>query len=139
MRWERIYFRQIHSEHPKLDGNQQAKKSKSLKNEIQIINFLIFKDLPERYTDDEYAKEHGYITDENAYLDSITERQDFIINMTDMSDEGIKTEINLGESNLNDELLLGLKNFIKTGVDGNKLAHLITQRAGLQLKLQAKL
>lgn len=64
-----------------------------------------------------YAKEHGYITDEDEYLDSITERQDHILNMTEMSDEEIKTEINLGASKLNDELNLGLKDFIKTGTD----------------------
>ena len=30
----------------------------------------------------EYAKEHGYITDDDKYLDSITERQDLCVNMT---------------------------------------------------------
>ena len=37
----------------------------------------------------DYAKVNGYITDEDKYLESITERQDITINMTRMSDEEI--------------------------------------------------
>ena len=65
----------------------------------------------------DYAKEHGYITDENAYLDSISERQDLCLNMTQMSDEEVKEIIRVGADRLNKKLQLGLKNdsLIKTG------------------------
>ena len=41
----------------------------------------------------EYAKKHGFITNEDGYLDAITERQDFCLNMTSMSDEEIMIKI----------------------------------------------
>jgi len=65
----------------------------------------------------DYAKEHGYITDENAYLDSISERQDLCLNMTQMSDEEVKEIIRVGADRLNKKLQLGLENdsLIKTG------------------------
>lgn len=65
----------------------------------------------------DYAKEHGYITDEDAYLDSITERQDICINMTSMSDEEIMEEIKAGAKRLNELLQLGLdeEHYIRTG------------------------
>jgi anaerobic magnesium-protoporphyrin IX monomethyl ester cyclase len=65
----------------------------------------------------EYAKQHGFITDEDAYLESITERQDICLNMTKMSDAEIMDEIKKGASRLNEALALGLTQdrLIKTG------------------------
>lgn len=64
-----------------------------------------------------YALEHGHITDENAFLDSITERQDICLNMTRMSDQEILDEITRGCARLNELLGLGLseKTFVRTG------------------------
>ena len=64
-----------------------------------------------------YALEHGHITDENAFLDSITERQDICLNMTRMSDAEILDEIVAGCSRLNEKLELGLSedSFVRTG------------------------
>jgi radical SAM superfamily enzyme YgiQ (UPF0313 family) len=64
-----------------------------------------------------YAKQHGFITDEDAYLESITERQDICLNMTRMSDIEIMDEIKKGAAKLNDALDLGLgdERLIKTG------------------------
>ncbi len=64
-----------------------------------------------------YALEHGHITDENAFLDSITERQDICLNMTRMSDAEILDEIVTGCSRLNEKLELGLSedSFVRTG------------------------
>ena len=42
----------------------------------------------------EHALKNGYITDPDEFLTHITERQDFILNMTKMSDEDLKTEVN---------------------------------------------
>ena len=65
----------------------------------------------------EYAKNNGLITDENAYLDSITERQDITLNMTKLSNDEIMAEIKSGARELNEKLALGLdeKRFIRTG------------------------
>ncbi|MBF2053178.1 MAG: B12-binding domain-containing radical SAM protein [Candidatus Sericytochromatia bacterium] len=65
----------------------------------------------------DYAKEHGFITDEDAYLDSITERQDICLNMTQLSDEDIMQEIKRGAEQLNELLQLGLdeERYIRTG------------------------
>lgn len=65
----------------------------------------------------DYAKLNGYIKDEDAYLTSITERQDICLNMTQMSDTEIMGEITKGAQRLNDQLNLGLdeKTYIKTG------------------------
>ena len=64
----------------------------------------------------DYAKANGFITDEDAFLESITERQDICVNMTKMSDEEIMTEIKNGARKLNDMLELGLTEdtYIKT-------------------------
>ena len=56
----------------------------------------------------DYAKANGYITDEDAYLDSITERQDININMTKLSNEEIMSEIKKGAAKLNEMLDIGL-------------------------------
>jgi len=64
-----------------------------------------------------YDREHGYIPDENAFLDSITERQDICLNMTQMSDAEILEEIQRGCGRLNEQLQLGLSEdrLIRTG------------------------
>jgi anaerobic magnesium-protoporphyrin IX monomethyl ester cyclase len=65
----------------------------------------------------DYAKAHGFITDEDAYLDAITERQDICLNMTRMSDAEIMREIGKGAGRINEALQLGLApdRLIKTG------------------------
>lgn len=65
----------------------------------------------------DYAKTHGFIKDEDAFLTSITERQDICLNMTKMSDEEIMGEIKSGAKRINELLNLGLndKTYIKTG------------------------
>ncbi len=64
----------------------------------------------------DYAKQKGFIIDEDRYLESITERQDICINMTKMSDDEIMDEIKIGAKQLNDMLDLGLdeNTYIKT-------------------------
>ncbi|MDJ0787991.1 MAG: radical SAM protein [Myxococcota bacterium] len=64
-----------------------------------------------------YARKHGFIEDENAYLDSITERQDICINMTQMEDQEILDEIQRGCGRLNEKLELGLSedSYVRTG------------------------
>ena len=64
----------------------------------------------------DYAKVNGFITDEDAYLDSITERQDININMTKLSNEEIMSAIKEGAEKLNQMLDLGLNEdtYIKT-------------------------
>ena len=65
----------------------------------------------------DYAREHGFIPDPDAYLDSITERQDVCLNMTSLTDEEIMEEIRRGCERLNDTLSLGLTEdrYIRTG------------------------
>ena len=65
----------------------------------------------------EYAKKNKFIIDENKYLDSITERQDLCLNMTEMSDEKVRSLIAEGAAELNEKLNIGLKkdNLLKTG------------------------
>ena len=65
----------------------------------------------------EYAIENGFIRDEDAYLDSITERQDICLNMTKLSDEEIMGEIKKNALKLNQMLEIGLdaSSLIKTG------------------------
>jgi len=65
----------------------------------------------------QYAKENGFITDEDAYLTSITERQDICLNMTALSDSEVMDEIKTGARELNRLLELGLdeSTYVKTG------------------------
>lgn len=65
----------------------------------------------------DYAKEKGLINDENAYLDSITERQDICLNMTALSDEDIHKNIKYYAELLNERLRLGLSEgrLVRTG------------------------
>ncbi|MBT3981963.1 MAG: B12-binding domain-containing radical SAM protein [Bacteriovoracaceae bacterium] len=71
----------------------------------------------------EYAKEHGFIKDEDAYLDLITERQDICVNMTQMTEERIMECIKEGASKLNELLSLGLTEdrYIRTGATENNV------------------
>ena len=72
----------------------------------------------------DYAKVHGFITDEDRYLESITERQDICVNMTKMSDDEIMNEIKIGGAKLNKALKIGLdkNSYIKTrGYKGHKI------------------
>ena len=64
----------------------------------------------------DYAKVNGFITDEDRYLESITERQDICINLTKMSDKDIMNQIKKGAAQLNKMLELGLNEdtYIKT-------------------------
>ncbi len=65
----------------------------------------------------DYAKKHGHITDEDSYLDAITERQDFCLNMTQMTDEEVMGYIKEGAMKLNQMLGIGLASdhLVKTG------------------------
>jgi len=65
----------------------------------------------------DYAKANGFITDEDKYLESITERQDICINLTKMTDDEVMSAIKEGAKKLNDALELGLNEntYIKTG------------------------
>jgi radical SAM superfamily enzyme YgiQ (UPF0313 family) len=56
----------------------------------------------------DYAKANGFITDEDRFLESITERQDICCNMTKMTDEEIMSEIKTGAKMLNEQLHVGL-------------------------------
>ena len=64
----------------------------------------------------DYAKVNGFITDEDRYLESITERQDICINLTKMSEKDIMNQIKKGAAQLNEMLELGLNEdtYIKT-------------------------
>ncbi len=78
----------------------------------------------------EYAKKHGFITDEDRFLESITERQDICLNMTTMSDDEIMEAIKEGARELNRQLDLGLSEdrYIRTG--GYRNQSRITARSG---------
>ena len=64
----------------------------------------------------DYAKAHGFITDEDKFLDSITERQDICLNMTKLKDDEIMNEIKEGGKLLNEKLNIGLSedSYIRT-------------------------
>jgi len=81
----------------------------------------------------DYAKANGFITDEDRYLESITERQDICINMTKMSDEEIMDEIKIGAAKLNEMLDLGLteETYIRTKGYKNRLDNKKKQRPRL--------
>ena len=65
----------------------------------------------------EYARDNHFIADENEFLDSITERQDLCINMTQLETDEILGAIEQGAATLNEAFKLGLdeKSLIKTG------------------------
>jgi radical SAM superfamily enzyme YgiQ (UPF0313 family) len=62
-----------------------------------------------------HAIENGFITDIDRYLVNMTERQDFSINMTTMSDEELKQVTKDGLQELAVKLGLQLKDSFKTG------------------------
>ena len=78
----------------------------------------------------DYAKANGFITDEDRYLESITERQDICVNMTKMSDEEIMNEIKVGAKKLNEMLDVGLTEDVLIKSKGYK-----TQRITKKLKV----
>ena len=65
----------------------------------------------------DHALKHGFIKNEDKYLDSITERQDLCLNMTKMGDDEVKNFIAEGAEKLNAELKIGLDSskLLKTG------------------------
>ena len=65
----------------------------------------------------DYAKENGFIPDEDAFLDAITERQDLCVNMTTMTEKEVMENIKSGAERLNQllDLKLDENTFIKTG------------------------
>lgn len=67
-----------------------------------------------------YALDNGFITDEDKFLDDITERQDLIINMTSFSDDEVKQFILDEAERLNQALNLGFTDLIKTGDKQNQ-------------------
>ena len=75
-------------------------------------------------------------TDEDRYLESITERQDININMTKMSNEEIMGAIKEGASKLNEMLDLGLNEdtYIRTKGYKNRLDNLEKQRPKIDPK-----
>ena len=64
-----------------------------------------------------YCIENGHITDPDAFLMDVTERQDIILNITKMTDEGLYQEVVDGLTLLSEALDLGLKggSLIRTG------------------------
>jgi hypothetical protein len=65
----------------------------------------------------EYAKEHNYITDEDKYLTEMTERQDVVLNMTQMTDDEMLDNVAIGMQRINEKLDLKLDpdRLIRTG------------------------
>ena len=65
----------------------------------------------------EYARDNHLFTDEDKFLDSITEHQDLCINMTQLETDAILGAIEQGAATLNKESKLGLdeKSLIKIG------------------------
>lgn len=64
-----------------------------------------------------YCADNGYITDADAFLTGIVERQDFSVNLTTMSDEELVGEVTAGLTRLNKAFggHLDSKSLIKTG------------------------
>ena len=63
----------------------------------------------------DYARENGYIPDEDKYLTEITERQDICLNMTSMTDDQMLEYIQNGAEKLSTKLGLKLENLFRTG------------------------
>ena len=56
----------------------------------------------------DYAREHGFIPDEEAYLLAMGDRQDLRLNMTKMTDEEMERATEEGLSKCNTDLAIGL-------------------------------
>lgn len=56
----------------------------------------------------EYAKEHGYVGDEEQYLLSMGDRQDLKVNLTTMPDDEFQALVQKGLERCSDELKIGL-------------------------------
>jgi radical SAM superfamily enzyme YgiQ (UPF0313 family) len=65
----------------------------------------------------DYAIEHGYITDEDKYLTEMTERQDLVVNMTQIPDDVLVAEVKGWLERINHELNVELDpdRLLKTG------------------------
>lgn len=64
-----------------------------------------------------YAVDEGYITDPDAFLEGVTERQDIILNMTKMSDDELRGRVLGGLADLNKKFgnKLDEKSLVRTG------------------------
>ena len=64
-----------------------------------------------------YAVENGYITDPDSFLESVTERQDIIMNMTQMPDDELRTRVLDGLADLNEKFGNNLdeESLVRTG------------------------
>jgi hypothetical protein len=65
----------------------------------------------------DYAIKHGLITDQDKYLTEMTERQDLVINMTQIPDDVLLAEVKYWLDRVNQELDLDLDpdRLLKTG------------------------
>ena len=65
----------------------------------------------------DYAVQHGYVTDPDDYLTRMTERQDLVVNMTQMTDEEFLGEVKSWMQKINEKLDLKLDpdRLIRTG------------------------
>jgi radical SAM superfamily enzyme YgiQ (UPF0313 family) len=70
-----------------------------------------------------YAIENNYITDIDKYLTDITERQDFNLNMTKMTQKQLVAETTKGLKKINSKLKNPLKDLFKTGGEDNSTAN----------------
>jgi anaerobic magnesium-protoporphyrin IX monomethyl ester cyclase len=84
----------------------------SAANVYPSIGFLL--PLPKTKMYD-YAKEQGFIKNEDEFLDSITERQDICVNLTKLTDDEVMSTILKESKKLQKKLNLKLKGAIKTG------------------------
>ena len=64
----------------------------------------------------DYAREHGFIPDEEEFLLQMGDRQDLRLNMTKMTDEEMENAVLAGLSKCNMNLAIGLdkEHLIKT-------------------------
>jgi len=63
-----------------------------------------------------YAVDNGFIKDADAFLSGVTERQDIVLNLTQMTDEQILAEVHGGLKRMKEEFGLDLgDNLIRTG------------------------
>jgi len=75
-----------------------------------------------------HAIENGFIKDIDKYLTDITERQDFNLNMTKMTQKELEEETSKWLQQLNDKFGNPLKDLFKTGGENQNTAHQVTER-----------